>query len=65
MTEEQFQKEYHDYHTHIEQDAREEAEKVNLETDGFTVVAVELPPLGWSLMLETARDALTGMGLGI
>lgn len=64
MTRDEFQKAYHDFSTNDQAEAEAEAAKVNEEVGGlFTVVAVEFPPLGWCLLLETAADGLRQMGI--
>jgi hypothetical protein len=63
MTEDEFQRKYHDYQTFDQAEAEAEAETVNRQVDGFEVVAVKLPPLGWCLMLKSAADVLKQMSI--
>ena len=62
MTQAEFQRKYHDFSTQDQAEAEAEAEKVNeMVGRSFTVVAVELPPFGWCLILKMAADELREM----
>lgn len=54
MNEQQFLTKYHEYQTHCATEAILEADKVNLEAEGFWVEAVDQGSLGWCLMLREA-----------
>ena len=61
-TQAEFQRAYHNFSTQDQAEAKAEEEKVNEMVDRvFTVVAVELPPCGWCLMLKTEVDELREM----
>lgn len=64
MTKQDFQKRYHSYRTQLEQEAREEADKVNAEgIDGDTAVAVNFGHLGWCVMLYSAAQFAADEGI--
>jgi hypothetical protein len=64
MTKQEFQRKYHNYRTIDGAQAQVDADAVNTEgIDGHSAVAVELPPLGWCLMLDTAANALPCLGI--
>lgn len=64
MTKNEFQEKYHDYRVFDGDEAKAEAEKVNKQlTDGSRVKAVEFPPFGWCLMLDTAYKTIVEIGV--
>ena len=64
MKKDQFQKEYHGFHTYNEREAMLHAWLVNSMADGFRVVIVQFANLGYCLMLEEAAEMM-GPLLGI
>lgn len=65
-TRDEFQKEYHDYSTQVKKEAVEEANRINQRlTDGSVVVPVNLPPFGWGLMLRSAAEFLSAIGVEV
>ena len=64
MTQDEFQRKYHYYQTHSEEEARAEADRANAEgIDGNEAVAVCFEELGWCLMLKTAAGFAHEMGI--
>jgi len=63
MTLKQFQDKYHNYVAHSQTDALSDMLKVNAIAEGFKCVAVELPNLGWILMVDTAAELISELGL--
>ncbi len=62
MTADEFQKKYHDYAAPSRAEALEEIAAME-PVEGHFVIAVEFPPFGWALMLDTAAGALREMGI--
>lgn len=64
MTQDEFQKKYHNYQTFHEVEARTEADKANAEgIDGNEAVPIHLGGLGWCLMLKSAADFAKEIGV--
>lgn len=64
MTQNEFQKKYHNYQTFHKVEAKAEADKANVEgIDGNEAVAVHLQGLGWCLMLKSAADFAREFGI--
>ena len=57
MTEQVFQKAYHTYFAHNEEEAQQQADLIEIE-EGDKIVAVSMGNLGWALMLERSANAL-------
>jgi len=62
MTELEFLERYRDYQADTLEDAEAEARSVNALADGFEVMAVNVAPLGYALMLKAAIDFVRDMG---
>jgi len=57
MTQDEFQKRYHLYQTHSEEEAMAEADRANWEgIEDDQAVPVDFGELGLCLMLKSARD---------
>jgi len=64
MTQDEFQKKYHNYQTFHEVEAQAEAAKANTEgIEDNEAVAVQLGKLGWCLMLKSAADFAKEIGV--
>lgn len=55
MLPDEFLKKYHDYIAETEEEALKEIERME-PVAGSVVKAVDLSPVGWALMLESAAD---------
>ena len=62
MNRSEFQKRYNEYRTDDKREAEKEAEYVNDLLEDGSVAAVQLPPFGWTLLLDTVWLSLLVTG---
>jgi glutamate synthase domain-containing protein 2 len=64
MTKDEFLRRYHEYVEQSETEAKAEADRVNTEgIDGGTAIAVHFDYIGWAIMLKSAVDMLSALGV--